>query len=602
LRKEPGRRYATARDLADDLRRFQAGEPVRARPVGTAERVVVWCRRKPAVAGLLAALVLVFLAGGAGVLWQWRRATRERDLARQEQDRAQRHLHMVRDRVDRLNTLGSDLLLKPGQYRAGQAVLEEALGFYQELLPEEGNDPAVRREAAQLFRKVAQIRHTLGHAGEAAEAREREVALLASLLKEEPANTGLRLDLAISQRWRGNALRDLDKTREARGAYDRAAELLEGLLRDDPGNAEYQSELSNTLLNTASLLSYRSQADELESLYRRTLELDRAAVRAAPDSPQYQAELALSLGDQGLLFLNTGRGPRAEAAVRESIEVNQRVLAGGHLKGVLERYVGRNYASLGRILAAAGRTEEAEQSYRKAVSLLEPLVAEMPESGIRRAELARALYGLAGFLKDAGRRREAAEVQLRVIGQFETLAADCPENPEHLRCLVQTYLDRASLLCELGEETGAAEPYRKAVGVESEDPVVNNKLAWFLATTAEPRFRNPAEAVRLAKKVVTARPESGYYRNTLGVAHYRNGEDRAAVAELEAAMRMRAGGDCCDWFFLAMSHWRLGERDEARAWFDRAVRGMERDGPHDGATRRFHAEAEALLGAEASKR
>ncbi len=56
LRKEAGRRYATAQDLALDLRRFEAGEPVRARPVGTAERVIVWCRRKPGFAGLLAAL------------------------------------------------------------------------------------------------------------------------------------------------------------------------------------------------------------------------------------------------------------------------------------------------------------------------------------------------------------------------------------------------------------------------------------------------------------------------------------------------------------------------------------------------------------------
>ena len=71
LRKEAGRRYATARDLAVDLRRFEAGEPVRARPVGTSERVIVWCRRKPGFAGLVAALVLVFLAGSSGVLWQW---------------------------------------------------------------------------------------------------------------------------------------------------------------------------------------------------------------------------------------------------------------------------------------------------------------------------------------------------------------------------------------------------------------------------------------------------------------------------------------------------------------------------------------------------
>ena len=300
----------------------EAGEPVRARPVGTGERVIVWCRRKPGFAGLLAALVLVFLAGSSGVLWQWQCARgnaaeaqqnaaafrRERDTARQEKARAERHLRIVRDRVDRLNRLGGDLLLRPGLYRTGQAVLEEALAFYQELLPEEGNDPRVRREAAQLFGQVAEIHHTLDQAAKAAEAWGRQASLLTSLLEEEPASKALRMDLADSHRWRGNALRDLGKTREAREAYDQAARLQEGLLRESPDEARYQLALANTLLNMAGLLSPWAQADELEPLYRRILELDRAAVRTAPDDPVFNAELALALGDQGMFFLEAGRG------------------------------------------------------------------------------------------------------------------------------------------------------------------------------------------------------------------------------------------------------------------------------------------------------
>jgi serine/threonine protein kinase len=58
MAKVPARRYATARELNDDLRRFLAGEPIRARPMGRIERLSRWCRRNPVAAGLLVAVTL----------------------------------------------------------------------------------------------------------------------------------------------------------------------------------------------------------------------------------------------------------------------------------------------------------------------------------------------------------------------------------------------------------------------------------------------------------------------------------------------------------------------------------------------------------------
>jgi serine/threonine protein kinase len=66
MAKAPARRYATAGELADDLRRFLREEPIRARPVGRGERLWRWCRRNPVAAGLLLAVSLSSAVG----LWE----------------------------------------------------------------------------------------------------------------------------------------------------------------------------------------------------------------------------------------------------------------------------------------------------------------------------------------------------------------------------------------------------------------------------------------------------------------------------------------------------------------------------------------------------
>jgi WD40 repeat protein len=90
LSKEPGKRYANAEALADELERYLAGKPITGRPVGRVERAVKWVRRRPVIAGLLTLVVLVTSAGTTGMLWQYGHAVEARDLADREAEAARR--------------------------------------------------------------------------------------------------------------------------------------------------------------------------------------------------------------------------------------------------------------------------------------------------------------------------------------------------------------------------------------------------------------------------------------------------------------------------------------------------------------------------------
>jgi WD40 repeat protein len=86
LQKEPAKRYGSARELAEELRRFQAGEPIRARPVTGWERARKWARRQPATATLIAVSLVAavtLLGGGTWFTLRLHRANKEAEAARQ---------------------------------------------------------------------------------------------------------------------------------------------------------------------------------------------------------------------------------------------------------------------------------------------------------------------------------------------------------------------------------------------------------------------------------------------------------------------------------------------------------------------------------------
>lgn len=81
LEKEMPRRYRSAQELAEDLGRFLEDKPIHARPVGALGKAGKWCRRRPGLAAMGAALVVTGVLGLGGVLWQWNRAARGELLA-----------------------------------------------------------------------------------------------------------------------------------------------------------------------------------------------------------------------------------------------------------------------------------------------------------------------------------------------------------------------------------------------------------------------------------------------------------------------------------------------------------------------------------------
>jgi WD40 repeat protein/tetratricopeptide (TPR) repeat protein len=177
LRKEPGQRYGSAEALADDLRRFLDGMPIQARPVSGAERVWRWCRRKPLLAGLTAALALVFLVGLVSVTSLWLIADAHRQdaenrsaevgaaLQREAIARAEGQRHIAQ-----LNETNGGRLLDEGDLLGAHAWFAEALrldraGAAEQTAADRARELTHRERLGSLLRQGPRLLQVWFHDG-----------------------------------------------------------------------------------------------------------------------------------------------------------------------------------------------------------------------------------------------------------------------------------------------------------------------------------------------------------------------------------------------------------------------------------------------------
>jgi serine/threonine protein kinase/WD40 repeat protein len=150
LQKEPRQRYVSAEALADDIRSFLDGKPIRARPVSRAERVVRWCRRNPLVASLMVAVGFVTILGFGLVTWKWREA-----IEREEQETAAKNKETAAKNKEKVakneaRRLSADLLLQKAAVtgdREGEGI--KALFFIVQ-----GIEQAMQADDAELEKSL----------------------------------------------------------------------------------------------------------------------------------------------------------------------------------------------------------------------------------------------------------------------------------------------------------------------------------------------------------------------------------------------------------------------------------------------------------------
>jgi serine/threonine protein kinase/Flp pilus assembly protein TadD len=656
MEKKPEERYGSARDLADDLRRYLEDKPILAKPPTLALRARKWSRRhKPVIITTMvaAALALLLVIGGlvGAIFWVTQEKNRTQDALREakanfetaeaNRRRAEANFQRALDALDRMLAplKAHELAGSPKLEPVRRKILEDALQYLENFKQEYSSDPAVRPEMAQAYARLASINAALGHSDQAEIAYRQALDLFGRLHSENPVTADFRNDLASCSAQLGEILRrNPGRYGDSESFFRQALIFWKDLISDFPGKASYREGQSETLHNLAYLLWTTDRIPEAEQTYQAALTGYVDLARDDPSTVKYRNYQGWVGNSIGVLQETTGRPRDAEESFRRALDLfdpkeegvkaerNRSLIHLGLLLaqngqfGEAEkayRQLMRNaeedavrnpgdlalrYRHLASVLAITGRSAEALENIHKAIDLQNQLLTQSPTNAGYRNNLAISHHSLANLLRDTGRITQAEDSYLGAQKHQEQLTALFPRNADYLIELARTQSDWGNWLRASGRNDEAVEAFRRAakgfqlaLQLSPHRHDLNYHLARFLATCPDPQFRDSSRAVELAQKATGHAPQAWYCWRALGQARYRSGDWQASMTALEKSMEFFSGGNASDWFFLAMANWQLGDQPKARQWFDQAVKWMEKYQPKNEELGRFRAEAEVMV-------
>jgi len=553
IRKEPARRYNSARALEADLGRYLAGHPISARANTMAYRVAKLVRRNR-LAGLAAALVLLAVAGGIGsTLYEARRAERRFQEIR---GLANAFIFDVHDRIRFL----------PGATEARKAIIATALKYLENLRRDAGRDPALLRELASAYKKIGEVKgnpldSSLGDSRGALESfRNAESILNPLVAKGDP---DAKLMLAETLEKMGN-LQVQQGRMEGKQQLLRARLLTREIISAGPADIKA---LGLLIELDSELIRYVYVAPAYDSMLPYAQEAVDTARRMFADFPgriesqDYLAQANVSLG---AAYRGMGELVRAEKSYRSALVARQRVVDLEPNNTTYRRSLLLAYGHLGDILGppetrGLGRLPDALEAFDKAAAIAGSMVRSDPANRVASFDLAVALFRSAECLLEMPNGN--AQGRARLLQSESILSNLSKQDPTSHRYLI--YMVSVNAL--LGKALSAAGQYNDAT---RRLELVRSLYKSLLGGPNEAAVRSwdAASALRLAQ--IKAR---------LG--------DRAAALQLtEEAVAQIPRSDIPKhaWRYalfcrmVGATYKRAGRNSSAVAWFQRSTDGWRK--------------------------
>jgi tetratricopeptide (TPR) repeat protein len=319
LRKEPQRRYASAEQFSEDIRRHLEGRPVIAHKDTIAYRAVKFVKRQKLAVAAAAIIVGTLIAAVILTTRQQRRAERRFNDVRHLSNAL---LFEIAPRIERLE----------GSTEAREALVRRALEYLDSLGQESGNDPQLQGELAEAYEKVGEIqgaprKPNLSDFSGALVSYAKANRIRQRLLEKHPNDFALRQRLAANfaaasfiREWTSDVTGSLEDSKKSLAIYDK-------LIGERPDSIELQIATAETELDLALTHYFNDQLAEVYPPLRKALARLEKLRLANPEHSDVVRLLGRGYGDLGMTLFWDGKQKEGEVEMEKAFALNKFLVA-----------------------------------------------------------------------------------------------------------------------------------------------------------------------------------------------------------------------------------------------------------------------------------
>ncbi len=496
LEKDPGRRYADVSSLAEDLRRYQAGEPIVARPVSPPARLWRWCLRNKGVASLgtaAAAFLLVAAAvsvAAAVMIGQKNQALSATNVALMEaKSRAESKQRLAEDAARAANEQNRNAVDTEVSWIS---ILEDKLRYVPDL--DEVREQMLTGAIKNLDNSV------------------RAMTSLRNVIGWDPMDEEKNWrSLARARQRLGDVSLRLNRITAAMEQYRLMDELIETQAKANPGDPMAQFRLARTRRLLGSVAAQKLGDSALGQTYlKQAIEINRACLKKAPQDDTFKRELANSLGQLAEALALVGHLDEARLLIEEESAVRKSFSAAMAADRESRRELSGMYEQLADLKFRMNDPREGRQLYERSSKIREQVVAENPGFWPAVYDLARSYNNAGKQLYPRGNDPAAARAYHRkALALIEARASTEPENSVTKAMLAETLYYEANCAFHSSDPPGAAAGYRRCLEIRKAlvtDPKA--KMSKVNLMVALARCGEHAEAAGIAQEMAESPPTS----------------------------------------------------------------------------------------------